>query len=202
MDVSLGMLIAVIGVIVTVFTGILITWQLTDKIKKSTREISKDVADKQIKEYDKLSQERFANSFKFIEQSIDNKIDSLKESIDLYIKEQRDTNISDVNSIKLLKASLIEAYKHDIRKVYYKLRETGEIDDHEKAYIDKIYPMYKALGGNSDIEAKYKAMCEVYEKCTQEAFDEARHKRNRSVKEVFDEAMGLDFKEEEDLEDE
>jgi len=192
MDVTLNVFIAIIGLIVTIFTGIIIIWQLTDKIKKSTKNISKDVANEQIEEYDKLSRERLTQSIEMIEHKIDTKIDSLKESIASYIKEQKKLNNNSIENIQLLKASLIEAYKYDIRKVYYKLRETGEITDANKAYIDKIFPMYRSLGGNSDIEAKYKAMCEVYEKQTQEAFDEARRKKQLSAQEVLD----LDFKEE------
>ena len=35
--------------------------------------------------------------------------------------------------------AILEGYKHDIRKVYYRLRSSGAISDVDKAYVDKIY---------------------------------------------------------------
>lgn len=68
----------------------------------------------------------------------------------------------------------IELYKKDIRDIYFHLRHTGEIKDDEKAYVDKIYHVYKELGGNSDIDAKYKEICDVYSQITFEKYTKMR----------------------------
>lgn len=80
----------------------------------------------------------------------------------------------------------LETWKRDIRDAYYTLRETGTIDDYRKSYIDKIYHIYKELGGNSDIDAKYKEISEVYATRTREqvesAFKSSRDRDRDKVK--------------------
>ena len=73
----------------------------------------------------------------------------------------------------MISKALVETWKEDFRQIYYELRETGIISCSDKAYLDKIYHYYKDLGGNSDIDAKYKEICLVHSKRTQEQHDKA-----------------------------
>lgn len=82
--------------------------------------------------------------------------------------------------VEYLRDAILESYKHDIRAIYYHLRDTGKLSDTDKSYIDKISPIYFALGGNSDIHAKVSAINAVYERRTQAAFDRAENEYNNS----------------------
>lgn len=63
---------------------------------------------------------------------------------------------------KIFKKSLLEIYRKDIRKIYNKYLQTGELADYDKAYADVIFPLYKDMGGNHDITHKYEDMNELY----------------------------------------
>jgi hypothetical protein len=119
------------------------------------------------------------------------KIDSLSGKFEEFIrsdkayKSEKDQEFKDI--IQLLKNANIEVYKNDIRKVYYKLRETGEITDYDKEYVDSVFPIYKALGGNSDTEAKYNEICQFHQKLLRENFEKARaQKKSRKSKDLAD----------------
>lgn len=104
---------------------------------------------------------------------------NIEKKLNQINKEHQENQKEEWASIQLLKEGLIEAYKNDIRTVYYRLRDTGEISDADKAYVDKIFPKYVAIGGNSDIQAKYEELSRVYERRTQEKFDERFEKTKR-----------------------
>lgn len=105
-------------------------------------------------------------------QSMDSKLDSIAETQKEQAKKQDKQN-------KLLQSGHIETWKNDIRTIYYNLRDTGTISDVEKSYVDKIYHLYKEMGGNSDIDAKYSEMVSVYTRRLREAMDEAHENTKR-----------------------
>lgn len=114
------------------------------------------------------------------------KIDKLSGKLEQFIKsdevykKEKDRELREI--LTLLKEANIEVYKNDIRKIFYKLRETGEIKEYDKDYVDSIFPIYKALGGNSDVEAKYREICEFHRKLTRENFEKARANRKKKKK--------------------
>jgi len=176
---TLETIIAVIAVIASFLGSILIIWNFTSKVKKSVNDsVTKLIKDNQ-KENDEAIDRRIACSGDSTQKIISASIKALEDKFTEFIEIQKETNRLDYESIKLLKESLVEAYKQDIRTIYYRLRDTGEITDHDKSYVDKLFPKYVALGGNSDIEAKYAEMCRVYETITQENFEKARAKAKK-----------------------
>jgi len=100
----------------------------------------------------------------------------LSSNFDKYVVKQKEYNQHDVERLKVLEQSLIESYKKQIRNIYYRVRNDGFIKDEEMAYLQKIFPYYKAMGGNSDIEAKYDELNRLYSEVTQEKFRKAREK--------------------------
>jgi len=147
-------------------------WALISNIKKSFKSVIVEVLDKKLREHNEYINNKLALQREDSEKrlnvgllNIENKIDLMSDN---YKKDAEKNNAAH----ELIQDALIESYKQDIRRIYYKLRETGELTDHDKAYVDKIFPLYKAIGGNSDIQAKYTEMCEVYGRRTQEKFDE------------------------------
>lgn len=112
-------------------------------------------------------------------------IDGLGYKVDRQIKSQEGYIEADKIEKSLMKSALIETYKQDIRDIYYKLRESGEIEDKDKAYVDKIYPYYKSLGGNSDIHSKYSEISQVYSEVTKENYKNKRkNKKTTTTKQV------------------
>lgn len=172
-------ILAVVAVIASFLGSILIIWNFTSKVKKSVNDsVTKLIKDNQ-KENDEAIDRRIACSSDSTQKIISASIKALEDKFTEFIEIQKETNRLDSDAIKLLKESLVEAYKQDIRTIYYRLRDTGEITDHDKSYVDKLFPKYVALGGNSDIEAKYTEMSRVYETITQENFEKARAKAKK-----------------------
>ena len=152
-------------------------------LKTKNREFVNGVVEQKFLHFEKRIDCNIESAFLGLKADTVSKIDNLATKLDSYIaedrqyKHQKDKEFLEV--VALLKSSNIESYKNDIRSIYYRLRETGEISDYDKSYIDSIFPLYTAMGGNSDIEAKYKEICEVYGKITQERFDKKREEKRR-----------------------
>lgn len=179
---TLETIIAVVTIIASFLGSVLVIWAFTTKIKNALQDSVKVIVSDMLTNNNAIIDTKIQAAFEKAKIEINAGIDSVSCKLDTHSKEQAQSDILTKESIKLLKESLIEAYKQDIRAIYYKLRESGEIEDHDKAYVDKVFPKYIALGGNSDIEAKYAEMCRVYEKITQENFDKARAKRKAQIK--------------------
>lgn len=162
-------------------------------MKESFKRNIKDIVKEELAENNVIQDNKLDLKLKHISESNSREIEVLKESfecghrqlsekIDKIVTKEEAFQQEQLSTNGLLKDALIEAYKHDIRDIYYRLRNTGDITDAEKSYIDKIFPKYKAIGGNSDIEAKYGEICRVYERRTQEQFDLARDKKKTQKK--------------------
>jgi len=167
---------SVIVAITTLLASITALWKriekvkavLDEKLEKAVRQVVLESNQRQ-DERTAIMLENLKTLFKLETKNIERQLNDLKRQIDKDRKEE-------LNVLQLLKDGLIEAYKNDIRGVYYRLRDTGQINDSDKAYIDKIFPKYVAIGGNSDIQAKYEEICRVYERRTQEKYDETFEK--------------------------
>lgn len=185
MTVEIDILLVAMLMLGGLATAVLSIWALLTKVKVSFKDSVSDIVSAAVRESIMQSEGR---TQQLIEASEKRQIEfnmAIKKDMEEN-REQDKRNTDKLNAtIGLTQHALIEAYKQDFRDVYYKLRETGEISDHDKAYIDKIFPYYKDMGGNSDIAAKYAEICRVVERRTQEAFDEARKQKKRKRKIEF-----------------
>jgi len=182
MDISLDVtqITSIIVGITALLTSITTLWKRIERVKKSFDDKLEKVIKQVVLESNQRQDERTAimldnlkTMFKLETKNIERQLADLKKEFDKSTKEEWAT-------LQLLKEGLIEAYKNDIRTVYYQLRDTGEISDADKAYIDKIFPKYIAIGGNSDIQAKYEEISRVYERRTQEKYDEKFKKKKEN----------------------
>lgn len=176
---TIEIIIAVIAMFVTLGTAILTAWAIVDKSKKSFTDIARTEIKDALDKNNDIIEERRKADLKLLEQHLCNMIDNHVSKDLEHVDKQHEINEKDSQAISLLRESLLESYKREIRGIYYKLRETGDISDVDKSYLDKIYPKYIALGGNSDITAKYEAICEVYDKHLRENFEKAREKKRK-----------------------
>lgn len=145
-----------------------------DTVNERIRREAKEVAIEEANKERSMRESELKNMETVITQalqSMDNKLDNIVKTQKEQIKKQDRQN-------KLLQSGHIETWKNDIRTIYYNLRDTGTISDVEKSYVDKIYHLYKEMGGNSDIDAKYSEMVSVYTRRIREAVDEA-HANNK-----------------------
>lgn len=174
-------LIMIVIAIATVLGSITVIINFAANIKSRNKKNIKSVIDEELSCFSKETDVKVDKAFVEVHNRTNNKIDALSNKLESFIvedkeyKTKKDKELTEV--LTLLKNANIEVYKNDIRKVYYNLRETGEITDYSKEYVDALFPVYKALGGNSDIEAKYTEICEFYSKVTKENFDKARAKK-------------------------
>lgn len=187
---------ALVGIIIAfaaLLTAIGVISKNAKDIKNSFKNSIKEIVKEELEVNNVIQDEKLDIKLKHMAESNTREIEVLKESftcsnkqlgekIDIIVDKEENFRREQLATNGLLKEALIEAYKHDIRDIYYRLRNTGDITDAEKSYIDKIFPKYKAIGGNSDIEAKYGEICRVYERRTQEQFDLARDKKKTQKK--------------------
>lgn len=171
-----------VSIIAALLTSLAVIFKHINKAKKKVEERMDAAIEKIIIERDKAQDEKTKLLLVNLKESISLNIKSLENSLNAYTDQYAKDKREEWSMIQLLKESLVEAYKNDIRTIYYKLRDTGEITDYDKAYIDKIFPKYIAIGGNSDIRAKYEEICRVYERRTHEAYDEAYEKNKGKSK--------------------
>jgi len=184
--------------IATFLTSVAVIWKHLDKIKK-TLDLKMEKTIKEIVQDSNIRQdERTSLMLENLKLIFTSEVRGIESRITDYAEKYNKDKEEERAMLQLLKDSLIEAYKNDIRIIYYKLRDTGEISDTDKSYADKIFPKYIAIGGNSDIQAKYEELCRVYERRTQEKYDETFEKtktRKRATKKkVPDEQINLDDK--------
>jgi hypothetical protein len=178
--ISIAAVLGAIGVIINSITS----------IKSKNKKFVSNIVSESLKQYDTEANMKIERSVIEYHNKASNKIDVIENKLDQFMKEERcnkenkDKELDKV--LKLLKDANIEVYKNAIRKVYYRLRETGEITDYQKEYVDALFPLYRDLGGNSDIESKYKEICDFYNKVTRENIEKAR--RNKRLKKEVDEA--------------
>lgn len=182
-----------VSILAAFLTSLAVIFKYISKAKKTVEERAYAAIDKAVADRDKMQDEKTRVLLTSLKESISLDIKCLENSLKAYTDQYTKDKHEEWAVIQLLKESLIEAYKNDIRKIYYKLRDTGEITDYDKAYIDKIFPKYTAIGGNSDIRAKYEEICRVYERRTHEAYDEAyeknKGKKKKTAKKVVQEEV-------------
>lgn len=182
-----------VSILAAFLTSLAVIFKYINKAKKTVEERAYVAIDKVVADRDKMQDEKTRVLLTSLKESISLDIKCLENSLNAYTDQYTNDKREEWAVIQLLKESLIEAYKNDIRTIYYKLRDTGEITDYDKAYIDKIFPKYIAIGGNSDIRAKYEEICRVYERRTHEAYDEVyennKGKSKKTVKKAVKEEV-------------
>lgn len=184
-----------VSIIAALLTSLAVIFKYINKAKKTVEERMDAAIEKIIIERDKAQDEKTRLLLVNLKESISLDIKFLENSLKAYTDQYAKDKREELSMIQLLKESLVEAYKNDIRTIYYKLRDTGEITDYDKAYIDKIFPKYIAIGGNSDIRAKYEEICRVYERRTHEAYDEAYEKNKGKSKKIAKKVVKEEVKE-------
>jgi len=185
---SIAILVSTIISFASILTAIGAIWTFSSRVKKTFKDSVNVVIKEALEQYDEKINAKIDASMLKVQTGISKDMCLMANRLEIFTGSQNDRNVLTDDSIKLLKDSLVEAYKRDIRGIYYILRDTGEISDHDKSYVDKVYPKYKALGGNSDVEAKYKEICDIYGMITKENFEKARVKKRSYKKKVVDTA--------------
>lgn len=145
-----------------------------DKINKRIREEARVIAVEAART-EQLAREQ---SEKRLEDLMNKKFNQIEQKLDTMIKQDKEQIKKQDKMNDVLQKGHIETWKNDFRSIYYNLRDTGNITDAEKSYADKIYHLYKEMGGNSDIDAKYAEMVTVFTKRLQEKHDE-RYNQNK-----------------------
>lgn len=173
--------IAVIA-IGSVASAIISIWILMERISKKFNTIVDKQIEKSLTINEELQEQRFLRIVEKMSYETNNKIDNLTENFNSYKQEQAIEQAKKDEQDKLLVSSILAVYKQEIRDIYYKLTETGIISNQDKEYIDRIYPLYFALGGNSDITQKIGEIQRVVERRTQEAFDKAYEANEKEKK--------------------
>lgn len=161
-------LIIALGSIAAAVTAI---WILLERISKKFSVIVDTKIESALEKNSKLQEKHLQDMFDIAEKLQEHKFQALRDDLNLFKNEQSLFNMGQEVLTKNQSEAILETFKQDIRDIYYSLRNTGLIEDVDKAYIDKIYTYYTLLGGNSDIHAKVKEINEVYAKRTQEAYD-------------------------------
>jgi hypothetical protein len=171
----------VIGSIVTIMNGL-------SSMKLKNKQFIASIVNESLSVCNKETESKIDNAIIASQNLTNQKIDILSGKVEQFIradetyKKEKDQELLSI--ITLLKNANIEVYKNDIRKVFYKLRESGDITDYDKEYVDSVFPIYKALGGNSDIAAKYKEICDFHQELTRENFEKARNNKKKTKKQV------------------
>ena len=55
-------------------------------------------------------------------------------------------------------AAVVDLMRNEITKIYYKRQDIGELYEHERESLDKLYQGYHAAGGNSFVDDIYTQM--------------------------------------------
>lgn len=174
-------IIEIVLLIGSIAGALLAIWALlsrsTTKFEQKVREVVKE----EIEESRKQQSRELNIKLEAQSELILKDVDGIGAKLDKHIKEHNELHKQKETKESLLANAMIESYKQDIRNAYFKLRETGEITDKDKAYVDKIYPYYAALGGNSDIHSKYKEISDVYAEVTKENYEAKRKSRRKTT---------------------
>lgn len=179
--VTVQQIVMIVVGIATIITSLSVIWKHINKVKKNLDERLEKVIKEVVLDSNQRQDERTQLMLQNLKDMFSTELKVIETKLVAYANEHAKDKQEEWSIIQLLKEGLIEAYKNDIRTIYYKLRDTGEITDADKAYIDKIFPKYVAIGGNSDITAKYEEISRVYERRTQEKYDET-FKKTRKTK--------------------
>lgn len=181
----MGIVEAIILAVTTIggiAAAIITIWKLVERANnKLLDKIDKQIESSLIKN-NTIQEREFKLMLDIINMEQMLRIDALKEDLTCFRKDQQEHNDNVGELIELQKAAILETFKQDIRSIYFKLRDTGELEDRDKAYADKIYHYYQALGGNSDVLAKMEEMNQVYSSKTFEAVEEAKKKKSKARK--------------------
>lgn len=182
--ITLEQIVLIVVGLASFLTAVGVIWNHFRKVKITLEKKLEKAIETIVVDSDKRQDERTELLLKNLRDNLSLEIHGLLSSFTAYTEQYAADKKEEWAIIQLLREGLIESYKKDIRGVYYQLRATGEILDYDKAYIDKIFPKYVAIGGNSDIAAKYEEICRVFERRTQEAYDEAftNNKANKTKK--------------------
>lgn len=162
--------------------AILTIWALLDRLMKKFYTVMDSQIERAFAQNEKLQEEKVMRIVEKISTRTNHKIDGLIDEFNMYRQEQEIRQVKQDAQDHLLVTSVLTLYKQEIRDIYYKLRDTGIISDQDKDYVDRIYPLYYALGGNSDTTQKMGEIQRVVERRTQEAFDKAREETEKNNK--------------------
>lgn len=83
----------------------------------------------------------------------------LQEIKNEVLLEVGDDIIKNNETIEALKISAKDVLREKIMNIYHKNRINRSLTEYEKEALDQYYKDYKALGGNSYIDKRYKRMC-------------------------------------------
>jgi len=170
-------IVVVASAIVVILTAVTLMWDFTHRVSKAFDEKTRKIMREEFKENNVIQNKSFDLRLEHQNKMLLKDINTLDSRINNYVIEQNKESCQR-NAIDALTAhALIESYKRDIKKIYFKLRETGYITDIDKSYIDKIYPLYKDLGGNSDMHQKVGEINDVYSTVIHEAYENKRKKK-------------------------
>lgn len=172
--------------------ALLSIWALFERIQKKLLKGITNQIDEAIEKNNKELIEYFKEHVENVTILTIREIDSLKEIVDsnndLLIEKLK--NFSKLSSIR--QHIILEVVKQYFREIHKTVRITGEIDDEKMSFLDSLFPYYKELGGNSDIEAKYREIRSVYEKRIAEVTDSAS-KRRRERKQQLEQFYNKSF---------
>ena len=157
-------------------SAILAIWKLTEKANnKLLNKINTQIEESLLRN-NAIQEKEFKLLLDVVSMEFLLKLETVKDEIEQLKIEQKAHN-KKVDKVTTAQTNaLLETFKHDIRNIYFTLRETGRLDDVDKSYVDKIYHHYKELGGNSDIHAKVGELNRIYESQTLEAIEKAKSK--------------------------
>lgn len=157
-------------------SAILQTWNLTEKTNnKLLNKINTQIEESLLRN-NAIQEKEVKLLLDVVSMEFLLKLETVKDEIEQLKVEQKAHNKKVNKVITAQTHALLEAFKNDIRNIYFTLRETGRLDDVDKSYVDKIYHFYKELGGNSDIHAKVGELNRIYESQTLEAIEKAKSK--------------------------
>jgi hypothetical protein len=173
---AVWIILAAIVIIGALAAAILSIWNLTEKANnKLLNKINTQIEESLIRN-NAIQEKEFKLLLDVVSMEFLLKLETVKDEIEQLKIEQKEYN-NKVNKVTTAQTNaLLETFKHDIRNIYFTLRETGRLDDVDKSYVDKIYHHYKELGGNSDIHAKVGELNRIYESQTLEAIEKAKSK--------------------------
>lgn len=171
-----GIILAAILVIGALASAILTIWKLIEKTNnKLLNKINTQIEESLIRN-NAIQEKEVKLLLDVVSMEFLLKLETVKDEIE-HLKVEQKAHNQKVSKLTTAQTNaLLEAFKNDIRNIYFTLRETGRLEDVDKSYVDKIYHYYKELGGNSDIHAKVGEMNRIYESQTLEAIEKAKSK--------------------------
>lgn len=173
-------IIAVASAIAVIIGAIMAVWNFTRKIKDSIKEITGEVVEKALENNNKVQGAEFDLKLKHQSELLSKDINEVNIRLNSFTDEQKELHKISEARDNLTRHALVESYKRDIRAIHKKLKATGTISEIDKSYVDKIYPLYRDLGGNSDIAQKVAEINEVYMVVMKENYEKKRKIRKKT----------------------